>query len=131
MDVLRREISEVAKYANPPKLVKLVVEALCIMFGINPQKVGDAGAKVDDYWQPGKQMLSQAKNVLDKMMGYDKVRGFGAAVALQCVCPVPYPELYERACSGLGLWSLHARLTLRVLHDMRATAHTPRDLFDI
>ncbi len=82
---LRREISEVAKYANPPKLVKLVVEGLCIMFGIAPAKVGDAGNKMDDYWPPGKQMLSQAKNVLDRMMGYDKV---STSSGSECtICP--------------------------------------------
>lgn len=44
------DISEVAKYANPPTLVKLVIEALCVMFNIPPAKVGEAGKKVDDYW---------------------------------------------------------------------------------
>ena len=44
------DISEVAKYANPPQAVKLVLEGLCIMFQIAPMKVGEAGRKVDDYW---------------------------------------------------------------------------------
>jgi dynein heavy chain len=44
------DISEVAKYANPPSLVKLVIEALCVMFQIPPAKVGEAGKKMDDYW---------------------------------------------------------------------------------
>ena len=39
-----------AKYAKPPGLVILVVEAVCVMFGIAPVKVGEAGKKVDDYW---------------------------------------------------------------------------------
>lgn len=37
---------------KPPNGVKLVMEALCLMFGIKPEKVKDAetGKKVDDYW---------------------------------------------------------------------------------
>jgi hypothetical protein len=44
------EISEVAKYANPPATVKLVLEGICIMLQQAPLKVGEAGRKVDDYW---------------------------------------------------------------------------------
>ena len=66
------DISEVAKYSNPPLLVKLVIEALCVMFNIAPTKVGEAGKKVDDYWQPGKKLLGDARGTLDKMFEYDK-----------------------------------------------------------
>ncbi len=33
------DISEVAKYSNPPALAKLVIEALCVMFQVAPLKV--------------------------------------------------------------------------------------------
>ncbi|KAJ1485018.1 dynein heavy chain and region D6 of dynein motor-domain-containing protein, partial [Baffinella frigidus] len=66
------DISEVAKYANPPALCKLVIEALCVMFSVTPAKVGEAGKKVDDYWVPGKKLLGDAKGLLDSMFGYDK-----------------------------------------------------------
>jgi dynein heavy chain len=65
------DISEVAKYANPPALVKLVIEALCVMFQIAPAKVGEAGKKVDDYWQPGKKLLGD-KDLINNMFNYDK-----------------------------------------------------------
>eukprot|EP00294_Goniomonas_avonlea_P007519 CAMPEP_0114565520 /NCGR_PEP_ID=MMETSP0114-20121206/14353_1 /TAXON_ID=31324 /ORGANISM="Goniomonas sp, Strain m" /LENGTH=1925 /DNA_ID=CAMNT_0001751771 /DNA_START=60 /DNA_END=5835 /DNA_ORIENTATION=- len=66
------DISEVAKYSNPPALVKLVVEGICIMRHIEPARVGEAGKKVDDYWPPGKKMLQDPKGLLDAMFGYDK-----------------------------------------------------------
>eukprot|EP00960_Hanusia_phi_P059292 764127-Hanusia_phi.AAC.2 len=66
------DIGEVAKYSNPPVLVKLVLESLCVMFQIAPTKVGEAGKKVDDYWPPGKKLLGDAKGLLDKMFDYDK-----------------------------------------------------------
>ena len=61
-----------AKYANPPALCKLVIEALCVMFSVTPAKVGEAGKKVDDYWVPGKKLLGDAKGLLESMFGYDK-----------------------------------------------------------
>ena len=44
------DIGEVAKYSNPPALVRLVVESVCVMFKVAPLKVGEVGKKVDDYW---------------------------------------------------------------------------------
>ena len=66
------DLSEVAKYANPPAGVKLVIEAMCVMKGVQPKKVGAAGAKVDDYWEPGKKMLQDAKGLLESMFSFDK-----------------------------------------------------------
>ena len=66
------DISEVAKYSKPPDLVVLVLEGLCIMFGIAPTKEGQAGAKTDNWWIPGKKVLGDARGLLDKMFDYDK-----------------------------------------------------------
>ena len=66
------DISEVAKYSKPPDLVVLVLKGLCIMFSVPPVKEGQAGAKTDNWWIPGKKMLGNAKEILDKMFDYDK-----------------------------------------------------------
>lgn len=65
------DVSEVAKYSNPPALAKLVIEALCVMFQVAPAKVGEAGKKVDDYWAPGKKLLGD-KDLINNMFNYDK-----------------------------------------------------------
>ena len=66
------DISEVAKYANPPGGVKLVMEAMCVLKGVPPKMVGAAGQKTADYWEPGKKMLGDAKGLLDSMFNFDK-----------------------------------------------------------
>merc|ERR1719506_695249 len=47
------DLSEVAKYANPPAGVKLVMEAMCVLKGVPPKMVGAAGQKTADFWEPG------------------------------------------------------------------------------
>jgi dynein heavy chain len=66
------DLSEVAKYANPPAGVKLVMEAMCVLREIKPAMVGAAGQKEADYWAPGKKMLQDAKGLLDAMFVFDK-----------------------------------------------------------
>ena len=66
------DISEVAKYANPPGGVKLVMEAMCVLKGVPPKMVGAAGQKTADFWEPGKKMLQDAKGLLDSMFNFDK-----------------------------------------------------------
>jgi len=66
------DLSEVAKYANPPAGVKLVMEAMCVLREIKPAMVGAAGQKEADYWVPGKKMLQDAKGLLDAMFAFDK-----------------------------------------------------------
>ena len=42
------------------------------LWQVAPKKVGAAGSKVDDYWEPGKKMLQDAKGLLDSMFQFDK-----------------------------------------------------------
>jgi len=73
-DLKLAEISEVAKYANPPGGVKLVVEAICVIRNIAPkmEPSADGKGKVANYWEPGKKMLADAKGLLDAMFQFDK-----------------------------------------------------------
>lgn len=43
------DLSEVAKYTNPPGGCKLTMEAMCVLKQVPPKKVGAAGSKTDDY----------------------------------------------------------------------------------
>ncbi|KAG8459526.1 hypothetical protein KFE25_012861 [Diacronema lutheri] len=73
-DLKLSDISEVAKYANPPGGVKLVVEAICVIRNIPPkmEASADGKGKTANYWEPGKKMLADAKGLLDAMFQFDK-----------------------------------------------------------
>ena len=59
---------------NPPALVKLVMEAVCIMKGIKPERKPDpsgSGKMVEDFWGPSQKLLGDFK-FLDSLKNYDK-----------------------------------------------------------
>ena len=59
---------------NPPALVKLVMEAVCIMKGIKPERKPDpsgSGKMVEDFWGPSQKLLGDFK-FLDSLKSYDK-----------------------------------------------------------
>lgn len=60
---------------QPPHEVKLVLEALCIMKGIEPTKVpGEKpGTSFNDYLEPAKGLLKEPNNFLESLNKYDKV----------------------------------------------------------
>lgn len=64
----RNDITEIRTMNTPPDGVKLVIEALCIVKGVKPNRVQDPSnptKKIDDYWEPAKkQVLSDARLLL-------------------------------------------------------------------
>jgi len=57
---------------QPPPGVRLVMEAICVIKSIKPERVNDAaGKKVDDYWKPSLKLLSDMK-FLESLQTYDK-----------------------------------------------------------
>lgn len=55
-------------------LVKLVMEAVCIMKNVKPERKPDptgSGKMVEDYWGPSQKVLSDFK-FLDSLKAYDK-----------------------------------------------------------
>ncbi|KAI9209204.1 dynein heavy chain and region D6 of dynein motor-domain-containing protein, partial [Polychytrium aggregatum] len=70
----KNDIIEVRSMQRPPEGVKLVIEAVCIMKQIKPKKIdGDKpGKKIDDYWEPGKALLSEPQKFLDSLFNFDK-----------------------------------------------------------
>ena len=66
------DINYVKKLANPPYLIKLVLEAVCIILEVKPAKVPDGkGGQIMDYWKPSVVLLND-KNFLQNLKDYDK-----------------------------------------------------------
>ncbi|XP_055941760.1 dynein axonemal heavy chain 3-like [Argiope bruennichi] len=75
LDTLKpADITVVKAMKNPPPGVKLVMEAICIMRGIKPERKPDpsgSGKMIEDYWGPSQKMLGDLK-FLDALKSYDK-----------------------------------------------------------
>ena len=68
------DITIVKTMQKPPAGVRLVMEAVCVMRDIKPDKINDpsgSGQKVLDYWGPSKKLLGDMK-FLDNLKEYDK-----------------------------------------------------------
>ncbi|XP_045470082.1 dynein axonemal heavy chain 7 [Harmonia axyridis] len=67
------DISVVKTMKNPPKGIKLVMEAICIIKDVKPEKVPlpSGLGMMDDYWGPSKRILGDIK-FLDSLMNFDK-----------------------------------------------------------
>ncbi|KAL3852322.1 hypothetical protein ACJMK2_015979 [Sinanodonta woodiana] len=73
LDTLKQnDITIVKSMQNPPSGVKLVMEAVCIMKQLKPEKKTDPNGKaIEDYWPTAKKMISDMK-FLDSLKEYDK-----------------------------------------------------------
>ncbi|KAF5289736.1 hypothetical protein FQA39_LY03653 [Lamprigera yunnana] len=67
------DITLVKSMKNPPYGVKLVMEAVCVMKGIKPDRKPDlaTGRMMEDYWGPSVKMLGDMK-FLENLKVYDK-----------------------------------------------------------
>eukprot|EP00795_Rhopilema_esculentum_P009610 gene9610-17369_t len=68
------DISMVKTMKNPPAVVKLVMEAVCIMKSVKPERKPDpsgSGKMVEDFWGPSQKILGDLK-FLDSLKSYDK-----------------------------------------------------------
>eukprot|EP00741_Cyanophora_paradoxa_P007767 tig00001206_g7515.t1 len=106
----KNDITEVRSLKTPPAGVKLVLETLCIMLGVKPQKVGEVGSKVDDYWEPAKKELLGDSHFLDRLYEYDK-DNIPEAVVAKIRPYIKNPEFdpakiakASKAATGLCLW---------------------------
>ncbi|EDV27935.1 uncharacterized protein TRIADDRAFT_52992 [Trichoplax adhaerens] len=69
-----QDISFVKTMKNPAAGVKLVMEAICVMKGIRPERRPDpagTGKMVEDYWGPSTRLLADVK-FLESLKKYDK-----------------------------------------------------------
>ncbi|KAL1123751.1 hypothetical protein AAG570_001524 [Ranatra chinensis] len=68
------DITVVKSMKNPPKGVKLVMEAICVIKDVKPDRIPDpegSGKMVEDYWGPSKRVLGDMK-FLEGLINYDK-----------------------------------------------------------
>ncbi|XP_053554548.1 dynein axonemal heavy chain 7 [Bombina bombina] len=69
-----QDITVVKSMKSPPAGVKLVMEAICILKGVKPDKIPDpsgSGRKIEDFWGPAKRVLGDMK-FLQSLHDYDK-----------------------------------------------------------
>ena len=75
LDTLKpSDIGEVKAMKRPPDIVRLVMEAVCILKGEKPDRVPDpsgSGKKILDYWGPSLRLLGDMK-FLQSLKDYDK-----------------------------------------------------------
>ncbi|XP_058254502.1 dynein axonemal heavy chain 3 [Hemibagrus wyckioides] len=75
LDTLKpSDITVVKSMLNPPGPVKLVLESICVMTGIRPERKpdpGGSGKMIEDYWGPSKKLLGDMK-FLESLKAFDK-----------------------------------------------------------
>ncbi|KAK4472821.1 hypothetical protein MN116_004037, partial [Schistosoma mekongi] len=68
------DITIVKTMKSPPAGVRLVMEAVCVLKGIKPDRINDpsgSGKKVEDFWGPSKKLLGDMK-FLENLKNFDK-----------------------------------------------------------
>ncbi|CAB0036402.1 unnamed protein product [Trichogramma brassicae] len=74
LDTLKpADITIVKSMKNPPSGVRLVMESVCVLKGVKPDRVPDprGGGLLDDYWPPSVRMLGDIK-FLESLKYFDK-----------------------------------------------------------
>ena len=68
------ELIEVSfHFQNPPAIVKFVMESICVMLALKPERKPDpsTGKMMEDFWGPSQKLLGDMK-FLDRLKAYDK-----------------------------------------------------------
>ena len=106
------DITIVKSMKSPPPGVRLVMEAICILKGIKPERVNDpaTGKKMDDFWKPSQKLLGDMK-FLQSLKDYDKDNVAPAYVKKIRATYIPNPEFVpekirqaSNAAEGLCKW---------------------------
>ena len=106
------DITMVKSMKSPPAGVRLVMEAVCILKGIKPERVNDpaTGKKMEDYWKPSQRVLGDMK-FLQSLREYDKDNVPVAFVKKIRAQYIPNPEFMpekikqaSNAAEGLCKW---------------------------
>ncbi|XP_015110698.1 dynein heavy chain 1, axonemal [Diachasma alloeum] len=109
------DITEVKAMKRPPVGVVLVIEAMCIVKDVKPNKLPGKlpGEKILDYWTPGSQMLADAGHFLRELENFDKskiteemINRLKAYIENPSFHPSKVIQV-SKACHSLCLW-LHA-----------------------
>lgn len=107
------DISMVKAMKNPPPIVKLIMEAVCVMKSIKGERKPDpsgSGKMVEDFWGPSQKLLGDLK-FLDGLKSYDKDNISPAIMKIIRAKYIPnelfVPETVRQAstaCEGLCKW---------------------------
>eukprot|EP01135_Chromosphaera_perkinsii_P003458 Nk52_evm27s243 gene=Nk52_evmTU27s243 len=107
------DITIVKSMKNPPAGVRLVMEALCILMELKPDRVPDpsgSGKKIEDYWGPSKRLLGDM-NFLKNLKTFDKDNIPPAVIKKIRTTYIPNPEFEpdkvksaSSAAMGLCKW---------------------------
>lgn len=125
LDTLKKtDIDLVKSMKNPPDGVKLVMEAVCVMRDIKPEKVPDSsgsGKMILDFWKPSQKMLGDTK-FLDGLRTFDKDNIPSAIMKKIRTQYIPNPEfkpekvrLASSAAEGLCSWIIAMEAYDRVM----------------
>ena len=110
------EISELRAMKAPPKGVKLVCEALCVMKRIAPARVPDPknnGNFIADYWEPSKKHILSDPSLLKSLIAFDKDDVPPATIKkIRTYLAMPDFEL-SQAQGRLGRLPLHRSVDIR------------------
>jgi dynein heavy chain len=111
----KSQIVEVKALKKPPSGVRLVLQAVCIMFQIKSVKITDPDnpqKKLDDYWGPSQKMLNDLgpDKFKQALIDFDKDNIPDAVIKLVepiCISDEFQPEIIVKvsvACEAMCLW---------------------------
>lgn len=108
------DIAVVKTMKSPPAAIRLVMEAVCILKEVKPEKVPNPSGvgTIEDYWGPSKRVLSDIK-FLDGLLNFDK-DNIPPAVIEKLQKRILSNEIFDpekiksvsTACEGLCRWVL-------------------------
>ena len=96
---------------SPPPGIRLVMEAICVIKGIKPERITDpSGKKIDDFWKPSQKILGEMK-FLESLQTFDKDNIPVAIIKVIREKYIPNPEFMpdkirnaSLAAEGLCKW---------------------------
>ncbi|XP_042197106.1 dynein axonemal heavy chain 3 [Callorhinchus milii] len=114
LDTLKpADITVVKTMQNPPGPIKLVMESICVMKGVKPERKPDpsgSGKMIEDYWGPSKKVLGDLK-FLESLKTYDKDNIPSAVMKRIREKFIDHPDFQpaviknvSSACEGLCKW---------------------------
>ncbi|CAG5124201.1 unnamed protein product, partial [Candidula unifasciata] len=108
-----QDVTIVKSMKSPPYGVRLVMESICVLRGVKPDRIPDpsgSGKKIEDFWGPSKKLLSDMK-FLENLHNYDKDNIPAAYMKIIRTKFIPNPDfdpdkikLASTACEGLCKW---------------------------
>ncbi|XP_074648811.1 dynein axonemal heavy chain 3-like [Tubulanus polymorphus] len=107
------DITVVKSMKNPPNIIKLVMESVCVMLGLKAERKpdpGGSGKMIEDFWGPSQKLLGDMK-FLERLKLYDKDNISPPVIKKIRDKYIPNPEFEpsivakaSTACEGLVKW---------------------------